>query len=145
MNQDIASRLRRFFDGPRGTWWPSDVGFERRDDVSVDGVRWRIVYKIQAVRFARSRPDRVRLSSSITVWPATRRARARERASWRRAFQREVQRHGYRGRWEASRHGQFGHFWKRLRDIRAVRREVTALPLVGVMAAAGRALPRRRP
>ena len=137
--RDPLDRLWRFFEEHHGAWWATNAGFERRDVVTVDGTRWTIIYKIHAVRSQGARADKLDFKSSITVWPATttgRRKPARVRdgsaagrptKEWRQKCQREIRQHGYRGRWEKSPAGQFGDFWKTLKDASAVATEVELL------------------
>jgi hypothetical protein len=136
---DSLGRLWRFFEAQREAWRAANAGFERRDVAIVDGTRWTIICKIHAVRSQRARVDKLDFRASITVWPGTtakskRLARVqgvsndgRTVKGWRRQFERKIRQQGYRGRWQRFPGGQFGDFWKTLRDARAVLAEVKRL------------------
>jgi hypothetical protein len=137
--RDPLYRLWRFFEEHHGVWWAANAGFERRDAVTVDGTRWTIIYKIHVVRSEGARADKLDFKSSITVWPATTAVRRRPARvpdesdagrlskEWRQKCQREIRQHGYRGGWEKSPAGQFGDFWKTLKDASSVATEVKLL------------------
>lgn len=111
-----------------------NLGFERREVVTVHATRWTCCYKIHANNFNRNILAAPKLQASITFWPprATKvsgaAGRARDAklrsAGWYGACERELQRHGYRGKWRATRWGRMGDFWKDLKDTRAVAAEV---------------------
>ena len=127
------SRLSRFFKEHRDDWWET-AAFERQQHVTVSGSQWTIVYKIHALRLSAAHPERLEFRSSVTIWSDGLRQRprvpgGRERAAvsqWRLWLQRELRRHGYRGRWETSPE-LFGTFWKTLPGAAAVPAEVKRL------------------
>lgn len=111
-----------------------NLGFERREVVTVHGTRWTCCYKIHVNNFSRNILAAPKLQAGITFWPprATKVSGAAGRArdaklrsvGWYRASERELKRHGYRGGWRATRWGRMGDFLKDLTDARAVAAEV---------------------
>ena len=136
--RDPLYRVWGFFEKRQRAWWAANVGFERKVVVVVDGTRWMIIYKTHAVRSGGDRSNKHTFKSSITVWPAKttgtgKRVRvpdgsdSRRLKDWRQKYQQRIRRHGYRGQWQESPVGQFGDFWKTLKDAEAVAVEVELL------------------
>jgi hypothetical protein len=130
------AHLSRVFKDHRDEWWESG-GFERHQLVNAGGSRWRVIYKIHAIRSSAAHLQRVEFKSSVTVWaqgPRQRRPPRRARdgsdagARWRQALQRELRRRGYHGKWRAfPATGIFADFWKDLPGAGAVPAEVKRL------------------
>lgn len=127
-------RVARYFDRLQDTWHMVNLGFERKEAITVHGTRWTCCYKVHANIFNRDVLAPPTLQASITLWPprATRvssaAGKARDaklrRAGWYDACERELRRHGYRGEWRVTEWGRMGDFWKDLKDIGEVAGEV---------------------
>jgi hypothetical protein len=127
-------RIIRYFDHLHGRWHVVNLGFERREVVTVHGTRWTCCYKIHANNVGRNILAAPKLQASITFWPirATKVGSAAGRSrdaklrstGWYDACARELRRHGYRGAWRATPWGRMGDFWKDLRNVNAVGVEV---------------------
>jgi hypothetical protein len=114
--------------------WPTvSIGFHRNQDVVIDGLRWRVNYKIHALCDHPRGPYKPWLRSSITVWPPSprngqldRRSRAQQR-QWCDRIGRELLRQGYSGEWLRFSWGRFGDYWRRLSDSGALITELKRL------------------
>jgi hypothetical protein len=114
-------------------WWLASAGVEAQRVVSVGRTKWTLCYKVHVI------PSRkIEYKASITLWPNVRRKRFTSRrqpgwlpdlvkARWYQACERQLRRHGYRGRWQWSPWGRFGDFWKTLEDFSSLAREARKL------------------
>ena len=82
---------------------------------------------------------RLRLKASVTIWPPDLNEQGERRLArlgWYADSKRTLQRYGYHGKWSKSPDGKWGDFWKDLRSVAAVRREVVRLERIPVDLAA---------
>ena len=90
------------------------------------GITGTVVFKVHAIGYAERR---IVFKSSVTLWPrrSPKRNVQRSELAWRAACGRALRQYGYRGEWRRSPWGQFGDFWKSLKDLKALRSEVRVL------------------
>lgn len=118
-------------------WRTANIGYEKRQVLTIDRMRWIINYQIHALYDYPRGPYKPWLRSSVTLWPSSRarrdrqgwRARLRQQG-WYRRCQQELARHGYHGEWLSSPYGRFGTFWRRLRNTDALSAELRRLDLM---------------
>ena len=115
------------------SWWLASAGVEAQRIVTVGRTRWTACYKVHVIP-----PRRGGYKASITLWPRVR-ARLREKgrsggwnaeliqAGWYERSARLLRQHGYRGTWQSSPWGRFGDFWKTLKTMDALAKEVRVL------------------
>jgi hypothetical protein len=132
--RDQLLQLLSSFKSVAPGWRTAKIGFERRQVLAVDRMRWVVNYKIHALRDFPRGPYRPWFRSSITLWPSGQAARDRQgwrprlrEQQWYRRCHRELARHGYHGDWSNSPWGRFGDYWKRLADSDALTAEVWRL------------------
>ncbi len=126
-----GSALLWAFDG-LDAWRLASAGVEAQRVVSVRRTKWTVCYKVHVIP-----SRRIEYKASITLWPrARKRLPSRRQPGWHRdlvkrnwyqACGRELRRHGYHGSWLWSPYGRFGDFWKTLRDLSSLAREVRLL------------------
>ena len=124
---------RSFMERDSGSW-SHRAAFETSRELIVRGVRVRVICALHVV--PGSGRD-VPFQSSVTIWPGSHRKRAdwkkggctsRLRAvGWYEACQRELERYGYDGAWQASPWGRFADFWKMLKGADSAAAEVALL------------------
>jgi hypothetical protein len=140
-SSDRPTRLLRAFDG-LDSWRLTNVGVMARRVVEVGATKWTVCYMVHVIP-----SRRVEYKASITLWPRTgKRLTSRRQlgwhpelreAKWYQACGRALARHGYRGSWQWSPWGRFGDFWKTLKNLDALAREIRLLerlrraPLLG--------------
>jgi len=131
LGRDPLFRLFQHFEGLEEAWWTSSVNFEGQQRAfTVEGTRWKMFFHVYAARLRSKSASKVEFKSTITLWPTglTKNKEARLRKSkWPERCQRQMRRHGYRGKWDQSPHGPFALFEKTLRDVKAVTAEVVLL------------------
>ena len=121
-------RLARHYAQRGSPWQVGAAGFEARVQLREPGLVGVAVYKVHLVGWEDSR---ARFHASVTVWPratAVRRGRTTREASraWCETCRLALARYGYRGEWRRG-EWHFGDFWKRLKDMQALKAEVEAL------------------
>ena len=125
--QSLA-RLLGFFEHRGSPWQVGAAGFEARVPLRDPAVRGVVVYKVHVLGWE---DPRASFHASVTIWPRTMRrtpgtkTRNADKA-WCEGCRKALARHGYRGDWRRGKY-HFGDFWKRLKDLRALRAELRSL------------------
>jgi hypothetical protein len=119
-------RLLTLMAGRR--WGIQYVGFQTKRKIRLDGGAWTIVYSMHADL---PKPG---FTMNLTLWvPRGRGANrhGKNAPEGIRSFERDARRNGYRGKWqELGPTIRMAHYWKRLKDEKAVVAEMKRLEAI---------------
>jgi len=124
---EALRRLAKDFERRGSPWQVGAAGFEARVPLREPRLVGSVVYKVHVVGWEETH---ARFHASVTVWPRVppksgSRKREASRA-WCESCRAALARYGYRGEWRRG-EWHFGDFWKRLRNLSALKTETARL------------------